>query len=70
MSYSLLRGTTCLIEKDRYKNKTLNYATQVDNGFLQVDYTLKTKYNYDLTNKFTLNRSTGCLRLKEVKTKE
>ena len=24
----------------------------------------------DLTNKFTLNRSTGCLRLKEVKTKE
>ena len=42
----------------------------MDNGFLQVDYSLKTKYNYDLTNKLTLNKSTGCLRLKEVKTKE
>ena len=42
---------------------------QVDNGFLQVDYGLKTEYNYDLTNKFTLNKSTGSLRLKEVKTK-
>ena len=42
----------------------------MDNGFLQVDYTLKAKYNYDLTNKFTPNKSTGCLRLKEVKTKE
>ena len=31
----------------------------MDNGFLQVDYTLKTKYNYDLTNKLTLNKSTG-----------
>ena len=28
----------------------------MDNGFLQVDYTLKTKYNYDLTNKFTLTQ--------------
>ena len=42
----------------------------MDNGFLQVDYSLKTKYNYDLTNKFTLNKSTNCFRLKEVKTKE
>ena len=42
----------------------------MDNGFLQVDYTPKTKYNYDLTNKFTLNKSTNCFRLKEVKTKE
>ena len=31
----------------------------MDNGFLQNDYNLKTKYNYDLTNKFTLNKSTG-----------
>ena len=42
----------------------------MDNGFLQVDYTPKTKYNYDLTNKLTLNKSTNCFRLKEVKTKE
>ena len=36
-------------------------ASQVNNGFLQVDYSLKTnlQYYYDLTNKFTLNKSTG-----------
>ena len=43
----------------------------MDNGYvLQVDYSLRTKYNYDLTNKLTLNKSTGCSRLREVKPKE
>ena len=52
------------------KHQLLSKAIQLENGFLQVDYSLKTKYNYDLTNKFTLNKSAGCLRLNEVKTKE
>jgi len=42
----------------------------MDNGFLQVDHSFKTKCNYDLTNKFMLDKSAGCLQLKEGKTKE
>jgi len=53
-----------------FETLLLPQATQQDNGFLQVDYSLKARDSYDLTNKFTLNKSTGCLRLEEVKTNE
>ena len=44
----------------------------MDKGFFagQITLSLKTKSNHDSTNKFTLDKSTRCLRLKEVKTKE
>ena len=37
--------------------------------FLQVDYSLKTKYNYDLANELTLTKSTGCLRSEKLRLK-